>query len=455
MALTLTAAVDSANAKSTVTLDWAQTVNLAPNPSAETNTTNWFVNSAGGTATLTRPTTGGTSGTGFGRATWSAAMTQLGIGGITHGSGTSSVIPVTAGVVYSARVDVRHNHTVTVPMALRVYWYDASNTNIATTIPATVQVAANTWTTLTNVNMTAPANAVRCLLAAYLSTGATAAHQFQINEWLDCDGFMVVASANLPAYFDGDSAYATWTGTAHASTSRTLVPTTVTLTRVYPDGSTYPVRNAEPATLLSGLWVGDDFEVPIGTDFTYTATADDIPGAVLTSPTYRINTTDTWLKHPGQPALNNHFDVQHGPDLTHPVSQGIFDVIGRTTPIAVSLRRNSARGELTLITWDATERAALLGLLQDGTPLLFTAPDDHGIGPAYLAIGEVTEERISPIGNRPERRWTLDFTIVDRPTGAALAVGNTWADANGTYTSWQTLQATEGTWQGLLAGLGA
>jgi hypothetical protein len=259
------------------------------------------------------------------------------------------------------------------------------------------------------------------------------------------------------AYFDGNTTGYHWNGTADASTSSVDPATTATIARVNSaDGTVLAVRNAEPATLVLGQWIGPDYEVPLDDEFYYRATSPDVPGVELLSVPYSVASVErTMLKHPGRPALNAAVRVSEGPSLTRPVAQGIFDVLGRQTPVAVSMRRNSARGDLHLVTFDDAEREALLLLLDDGTPLLLQTPSGYGVGNVYIAVGEVSEERATGFGPEPLRRWTLPFVVVDRPTGAALAVGNSWADILASYGSWDAMRAAEGTWAGVLEGLGS
>lgn len=256
----------------------------------------------------------------------------------------------------------------------------------------------------------------------------------------------------------------TLTGTLYPTTTRvsvslswtsTPVPTTALVERVNPDGSVVPVRGANPATLVAGAWVGDDYEAPLDGTFYYQATSTDRPGVVVTSPSYTMPSNGlTWLKHPGRPFLNTTVQVVAAPSLTRPITQGVFEVLGRTRPIAVSLQRSSERGELQLYTGTEADRSALLALLEDGAPLFLSTPSGYGVGSVYISVAEVAETRLTPLAKEWARYWTLPFTVVDRPSGAALAAGNSWSDLLGTYASWSQVLKTEGTWTGVLEGIG-
>ncbi|MGZ0147135.1 hypothetical protein ACXJJ3_08695 [Kribbella sp. WER1] len=248
---------------------------------------------------------------------------------------------------------------------------------------------------------------------------------------------------------------ATTRASVSLSWTSTPVPATATIQRVNGDGTIVPVRGADPATLVAGAWVGDDYEAPLDSPFYYQATSTDRPGVTITSPTYTMDSGGkTWLKHPGRPFLNTVVEVASGPDLTRPVAQGVFEVLGRSRPIAVTMMRGSERGEIVLNTHTDADRVAIIGLLEDGEPLFLSTPAGYGMGSVYVAVGEVAERRLTHIGSTADRQFTLPFTVVDRPPGTALALGNSWSDVLGAYASWSQLLASEGTWTGVLQGVG-
>jgi hypothetical protein len=233
--------------------------------------------------------------------------------------------------------------------------------------------------------------------------------------------------------------------------------TSVTLSRVGASGAIVNVRNAEPATLdANGEWIGFDYEPPLDEDFYYLATSTESPGTVLLGEVMRLPSQGlTWLRHPGRPAFNRSFTVTRGPDLSRPAELGVFNVLSRSRPIAVSSLRQSERGVLDLRTDTDEEATDLLALVSDGTTLLFAPPSGYGLPSLlYLAVADVAEVRVTGYGPEPTRYWSLPFTVVDRPAGAALASGNSWSDLLGGYTSWLNAQYGEGTWTGVLEGVG-
>lgn len=228
------------------------------------------------------------------------------------------------------------------------------------------------------------------------------------------------------------------------------VPSTATVNRVSADGTVSAVRNAEPAQLSAGLWAGDDYEAPLDLAFHYEATSTDSPGVTVTSATYTLASGGlSWLKHPGQPVLNIQVTPVRPPELVRPVQQGVFDVLGRARPIAITMVRNSERGSLALYTLTDNDRSALLSILTTGSTLLLQTPSAYGLGNLYVALGDVAEGRYSDLAGQAPRLWTLPFTRVDRPAGTALATVS-WSNVLGNHASWSEVLSSRTSWLDLL-----
>jgi hypothetical protein len=257
---------------------------------------------------------------------------------------------------------------------------------------------------------------------------------------------------------------ATLTATPDSALARVLLevdwpapPTvsTVTISRVNGDGSTEVVRSANPATLVAGQWLDYDYDPGLDEVISYVATSTDAPGVVVESAQITVPSNgQTWLKHPGKPSLNRVVQVTRPPDVTRPIDLGVFPVLGRRRPIAVSSTRRSVSGTLELSSATLDERDGLLNLFADGAVLLFTAPGDYGVGRLFLAVGDVEEQRPAGAAPNPTRLWQVPFTAVGAPVGGVLASGNSYSDVLGAYTSYSDLLETEGTYEALLAGVG-
>lgn len=198
--------------------------------------------------------------------------------------------------------------------------------------------------------------------------------------------------------------------------------TSVTITRTDPDNNVVPVRLADPAVLDgAGSWVGYDYESWFESSTVYKGTTND--NFTLTASPVTLNVHDIWLRHPGQPGLSLQIDFQGEGDPVRPVVQTVFEPLGRSTPIVVSDgQRKSKRGEITIRTKNDTEHDALVGLLDDVTPLLLDVPPSKNFGidlsHQYLAIGDLTQKRrVEGYYLDPNRIWSAPYIVVDRPAG--------------------------------------
>jgi hypothetical protein len=104
--------------------------------------------------------------------------------------------------------------------------------------------------------------------------------------------------------------------------------------------------------------------------------------------------------------------------LAYPSRSELFDVLGRSAPVAVSQMRSTARTTIRLFTETLQQRNELLLMLQAGRILLLRNPDpSYPERHWYLSVGNVSEERIIPDHRDPRRRWVLEVAVVDRPVG--------------------------------------
>lgn len=218
--------------------------------------------------------------------------------------------------------------------------------------------------------------------------------------------------------------------------------TTCIVGRVDPDGFTQLIRSGADVPLVSGGALMYDFEVPLDVPVYYvTGTSFDASGRLVVAATSNVVTVEshgyTWLKDPGLPSRNIRIDeVEDIPEVTRAARGGIFHIIDRTHPIAITSRREGRVGELHLITATAQQRQALVSMLSRGQILLLQTPDVSGFGSAYVYIGDVVESRVSVMAEQT-RRWTLPITMVDRPVGLATSpLGANWETVKYTFSTW-------------------
>lgn len=200
--------------------------NRVPNPSPA-STTGYTVNAGtGGTAALTYVSTGGPTGGGFTRATWSVASTATGTGSIrADGRAAAALpIPVTPGEVLAATTRVRSSIAQRLQGA--IWFFDAAGVQTGYFGGTTSVVAINTWTTLTVPGVTVPAGSAYAMVGAAAVAGTGAVVQ-PVGSTLDIALGQLQATAvgGVPGtFFSGATAAVgpmtyTWAGTANASAS--------------------------------------------------------------------------------------------------------------------------------------------------------------------------------------------------------------------------------------------
>lgn len=186
--------------------------NFVPNPSVETNTSNWSSQFAGGAGSIARMTDGGNTGSSYIRQSFTAAPTGTGAGAWVQNT-TNGVIA--AGKTYTASAYLRPSKAQRV--TAWIYWIDSAGGAVAT-ISGTAAVApAGAWTRV-SVTGVAPAGTVRFFVVPW-STSGTGYAPWVAGDYMDADSAMMTETGAPTTYADGTSPNWIWNGTVNNSTS--------------------------------------------------------------------------------------------------------------------------------------------------------------------------------------------------------------------------------------------
>jgi len=230
--------------------------------------------------------------------------------------------------------------------------------------------------------------------------------------------------------------------------------TNVRVQRHDPGAFPTTIRSGESLELSAGVRTVFDMEAPLDVPVYYTATQVAPTGSeAATSNTITVPSNGfSFLIHPGKPTLSCRLDhVQSIDVLGRKGRLGLFDVIGRATPVAITDVRATAAGTLITTTWTANEAQTIRNVTGDGAVLLLQTPAKADLGNLYIAVGDVSEQRISSPYMYNERRFTIPFTVVDRPFGlAVVAEGYRWVDVFTAYGNWQVFYDAGHTWYQVL-----
>lgn len=279
-------------------------------------------------------------------------------------------------------------------------WQDQ---NGAALTPSTATISAGTlaayvgrWDRIPNVALTPPNPVVETGNASALGPvqGALSVSIAGMAAAATADVDAILVSTVDGPYFDGTDTYAQWTGTPHASVSA-----------------------------LAGSVSIIDAEAPLDVPIAYELTAPDQPAFRVVSEQVVLDSGDrTWLGHPtvGLPMLVN---VAADPEQTYTIARGLFAVLGRPRPVAVTGNiRQAPSGTHEIWVETHARREQLLEMLDDGLPLLLRAPARLGHGPGeWISVGDVT---VTPPGHGAwdqPATFKMPYQVVDAPASDLAA----------------------------------
>ncbi len=176
----------------------------------------------------------------------------------------------------------------------------------------------------------------------------------------------------------------------------------------------------------------------------------------LNSQTASITPTldSVWIKSIARPFLNQKVTQVYRDDrpVVRPARAGIFDVVGRTLPIAVSTVRASRRWTMFLRTTTAVTAENLDLALASGDVLLIQAPAACDTETGYVSVGDttVTSHPLRPL----KKTFALPMTEVAPPGPDVVGATSTWQSVLNAYATWADVLAANLTWADLLTLIG-
>lgn len=198
------------------------------------------------------------------------------------------------------------------------------------------------------------------------------------------------------------------------------------------------VRGGGAVPVTAGAAAVDDYEfVPAAVNY-YRVTA----GATVFTTTITPAQTGVWLKSITRPFLNRAVQVVGHSDIERRARNGIFEVKGRSDPVAVTDVRNSRSWEMTVWVDSVADADALELVFASGDPLYVQTDGALDIPGGYVVVGDLTRRRYGRVS--PRRYFDLPMRNVAAPG----------PDIVGSTVTWETLMAEFGTWADVLAAFG-
>lgn len=126
------------------------------------------------------------------------------------------------------------------------------------------------------------------------------------------------------------------------------------------------------------------------------------PAAFLSQETDSVtpDLTSVWLKSIARPFLNRAVTVIDWSEIERPSRAGIFEVKGRSFPIAVSDVRGSRAWTLEVVTQTAADARDFDLVLASGDTLFVQTPDDCLVPGGYVCVETTSQRRSRPRGQR-------------------------------------------------------
>jgi len=222
-------------------------------------------------------------------------------------------------------------------------------------------------------------------------------------------------------------------------------------------GITYTtIRGGTGVAVASQAAKLDDYEWNPGVATTYRVrsyNASDVLQQTFTvAKTQDIDSV--WLKVPAAPFMNREVTVTAADQRARKSRTSVFDIVGRSYPVAVSDIRSSMSFTATLKTFTYEEEQTLDYILQSGEVLFFQLPLGNTCMPSgYFAAGDVTWGPAASAA-RPERLWNIPLTEVAAPGPDVVGSTYTWTSVIADYATWTAVLAANATWSALLARTG-
>lgn len=201
------------------------------------------------------------------------------------------------------------------------------------------------------------------------------------------------------------------------------------------------VRGGTSVTVAGNAASLDDYEFVPGVTNYYRVNA---PSSSFYTDDIAPAQAGVWFKSITRPFLNRAVEVVNYSDISRPGRNGIFDVIGRSFPVAVTDVRGSRRWTYELVTQTTTDADALELVFASGDPLYVQTDGENDIPSGYVVVQDMARSRW---GHQSQRRYfSLPVVEVAAPSADIVGTTGTWETLLAEFGSWNAVLAEFGTW---------
>lgn len=237
-----------------------------------------------------------------------------------------------------------------------------------------------------------------------------------------------------------------------------LAVTTVRIERSTNELYWETVRGGDVLPVTAGAASLDDYEFPVALTFYRVLDADNLAGGAIESDsiTPTFGDCEIWLKSVRYSMLNQQVTIADYSELEQPGRAGVFDVSGRSFPIATTDLASAFRFQMIFTTETAAQGRKLgLSLAVDSTFFLHIPPDTNPRFPPKSMYVVPTSTSIARLGVGEMRHTTVQFTEVAAPSPNVVPTTLVWGTVFRLYGSWGQLISANPTWGDLLATVGS
>lgn len=168
--------------------------------------------------------------------------------------------------------------------------------------------------------------------------------------------------------------------------------------------------------------------------------------------------TGVWLKDITKPFLNRLLDcIPNQSPIGRRARNGIFPIIGRTFPVAVTDVRLARELSIEVITRTTQAWQELDLIMATGDVFFIQTPPGNSLPTMYVAVEDTSMRR--PLRNshcdNDFRVFTLPLVEVAPPAADVMGSLGTWQTVINTYATWSAVLAAHSTWASLLTLVGS
>jgi len=153
-----------------------------------------------------------------------------------------------------------------------------------------------------------------------------------------------------------------------------------------------------------------------------------------------------WIKSISRPFLNTAVEGFDTINVTRRPRHGVFDVVGRSYPVAVTDLRGSREFDLHVVARSETDRDRLDLVFASGDPVFLHVPPEWPIPSLYAVIDTVSDDRPVP----GTHLFTLPMIQVAAPAADIVGATATYQTVVNNYATYTDVLAAFATYQDIL-----